>query len=92
MGLKRDLQLVQDVLEEPLRRGTRVRLKKSFKEMMLKRDPDTGCPFHIEEFGNLTGTVLGPTYPNGEGPEIDVLWPKNVRYVYDPEDLEIVWD
>jgi len=58
---------------------------------MLKRDPDTGCPFHVKEFGNVTGTVLGPTF-NGEGPEVDVLWPQNVRYAYNPEDLEVIWD
>ncbi len=56
---------------------------------------------HIEEFSKCVGVVDGlvdynnckpddPAYdPSKLGPEVDVRWqPSNLRYGYDPEDLE----
>jgi hypothetical protein len=58
---------------------------------------------HVREFGRCVGMVLGlldynnckpgdPDYDSSKlGPEVDVRWqPSNLRYGYDPEDLEIV--
>jgi hypothetical protein len=65
---------------------------------------DDGCLYcsteHVEEFGECEGTVEGATDynvmgdssydPAKVGPEVDVRWqPSNLRYAYDPEDLEL---
>ena len=57
--------------------------------------PDDGClhcsTSHVEEFGECVGIVIGSMWPNGEGPEVDVRWqPSNLRYGYNPVDLEKV--
>jgi len=53
---------------------------------------------HVREFGRCVGIVQGPTDYNRDGeprdpakvgPEVDVRWqPSNLRYAYDPKDLE----
>lgn len=44
---------------------------------------------HVEEFKDCIGIVEGPSYPNGEGPEVDVRWiPSNLKYGYHPDNLE----
>lgn len=46
---------------------------------------------HTEEFGHCLGVVLGKTFKNEEGPELDVRWfPSLMRYGYHPDDLELV--
>jgi hypothetical protein len=52
-----------------------------------------GSAEHVEEFGDCSGVVLGPTdYGQGRrGPELDVRWqPSGLRYAYAPEHLEVV--
>lgn len=55
--------------------------------------PDDGCmkcsTDHIEEFGNCVGTVMGQMERGWK--EVDVRWePSNLRYGYDPDNLEII--
>lgn len=58
---------------------------------------------HLEEFGDCVGVVDGPTDfnnrkpgdpdydPEKVGPCVDVRWqPSNLRYMYDPDELELV--
>jgi hypothetical protein len=51
----------------------------------------TGCQDHVNEFGDKIGVVRGPVnYGTQLGPEVDVIWPGNLRYAYKPEDLDVV--
>mgnify|MGYP007031238405 CR=1 FL=1 len=58
--------------------------------------PDDGCAAcswgHIEEFGECEGLVEGPAFPNDPTCDlIDVRWePSRLRYMYHPNDLEVV--
>jgi len=68
------------------------------------RQTDDECLYcstdHIEEFGECVGVVDGlvdwnvvppsdPLYVE-PGPEVDVRWqPSNLRYAYDPNDLQL---
>jgi len=78
----------------PVKPGTHVRMSQELKDKMRARSGR-----HIREFGRCVGIVEGPVDWNkpGEsdpakfGPAVDVRWhPSNLRYMYDPEDLEEV--
>ena len=47
---------------------------------------------HVQEFRRCVGIVQGLTdFGTQQGPEYDVRWqPSNLRYCYDPADLELV--
>jgi hypothetical protein len=64
--------------------GTCVRMTDAYK-VALRASGHWG---HIAEFGHCIGYVVGPTFPNGEGPEVDVRWlPSMLRYGYHPSEL-----
>lgn len=71
-------------------KGTRVRMKESYKESLRSGDEFTLA--HCEEFGECEGIVDGLIdYGFFQGPEVDVRWqPSNLRYGYDPENLEVI--
>jgi hypothetical protein len=70
--------------KQRIKKGDLVRMSEKFiSDMMLGESKD-----HVEEFKNCIGKVDGPSYPNGEGPEMDVRWmPSGLRYGYDPINL-----
>jgi alkylated DNA repair dioxygenase AlkB len=61
-------------------------MTEEFKKRMAKTSAE-----HIEEFGDCTGVVEGPMFPNvQEAEEVDVRWhPSKLRYGYFPKDLEV---
>jgi hypothetical protein len=68
-------------------KNDKVKLTKNAKNYYLKHNMKE----HVAEFGNCIGIVIGPTFKNGEGNEIDVKWqPSNLRYAYLPHELEKV--
>lgn len=85
------------------KKGDKVRMTEAFKKAHIENtrlvlqkikwhevEPDADPADHIKEFGNTIGIVQGLTdYGNQLGPEIDVKW-GNLRYSYNPEDLEKV--
>jgi len=81
-------------MKDPMKPGTYVRMSAQLKDKMRVL---SGA--HIREFGRCVGIVEGPVDWNksGEadpaklGPAVDVRWqPSNLRYMYDPDDLEVV--
>lgn len=65
--------------------GTKVRMSEGLKALLRA----SGSHEHVEEFGDCTGIVIGPMFPDvPEAPEVDVRWqPSNLRYGYDPKNL-----
>ena len=80
MNLKKDVQMGK----QRIKKGDLVRMSEKFiSEMMLGESKD-----HVEEFKDCIGKVEGPSYPNGEGPEVDVRWmPSNLKYGYFTDNL-----
>ncbi len=71
-----------------MKKGTKVKMKDSFKQQCLKNESRD----HILEFGECTGIVIGLTHPELPGiDDVAIRWqPSNLRYNYSPDDLDIV--
>jgi hypothetical protein len=69
--------------------GTVVKMSEELKLAFIAND----CADHVQEFGDCTGTVIGPMQPGWE--EVDVRWhPSELKYGYHPKHLVVVgqWD
>ena len=69
--------------------GKFVRMNQQIKDRLTENNSAE----HVAEFGNCIGVVEDQmVWPDGSvGPEYNVRWkPSNLRYLYGPDDLEVV--
>lgn len=65
-----------------IKKGDKVKMSVCCKTELI----NSGCKDHVTEFGDCTGLVEDPIWPNGEGPEVNVRWePSGLVYGYDPK-------